>query len=159
MMRRFLLARLSISALLPIPAFASHACKPGCLCPGHARRARRASCKQTSRSPQGSCKDGQSASTSRYISARNLLRARGWRHFSCLPSPPAVDVPNYRLPAVLDIDVLHCDRLLAAVAVLAQGFHLGCEGARQFVECAFMGFELLNRLRTASKRDSRMAAI
>jgi hypothetical protein len=45
---------------------------------------------------------------------------------------PRLDITHDSLPTVRYVDMLNYDRLLPAVAMLAQGFHLSRIGARQF---------------------------
>ncbi len=55
------------------------------------------------------------------------------------------DVADNRLPSLVDVDVLHCDLLLAARPVAFQGFNLGREGSGQLVEGALGAVLLINR--------------
>ena len=52
--------------------------------------------------------------------------------FRC-PSPLG-DLSYYRLPAVMDVDMLDGHLLLAFATVSAEGFHLRCEYPRQLVK-------------------------
>jgi len=84
----------------------------------------------------------QSASRLQSIEGPRAPCAWGWRHFSCVPLPPGLNVANNGLPTIFHIDVLHRDCLLATVPVLAQSLDLGRVGARQFVVRPLMRFEL-----------------
>ncbi len=66
-------------------------------------------------------------------------------------SHPPGDIADNRLPAVLDVDVLHDHSLLAAVAVFAQCLHLGRVGSRQTIESRFMGLIPGKLVRTPQK--------
>ena len=45
--------------------------------------------------------------------------------------PSCVHIPDYRLPAVIDVDVLDADILVSAVAEAAKGLHLHRIGPQQ----------------------------
>ena len=59
-----------------------------------------------------------------------------------LALPPGLDVADNCLRPVRDIEVLHDDCLLAAVAMFPQGLYLGGKSAGQFVVSPFVCLEL-----------------
>jgi hypothetical protein len=52
--------------------------------------------------------------------------------FICTPTPLA-NIPDYRLPTFIDLNVMHSDLLLASRAILEQCFHLAGEGSYELV--------------------------
>ena len=62
--------------------------------------------------------------------------------FFAIAPPPCFNIANDSLPTVIHVHMLHHHRLLAAVAVLAKGFHLGGVSAAQFVVSAVVGLHL-----------------
>ena len=61
--------------------------------------------------------------------------------------PPGLDVADNRLSAILYIDALHRDRLVAAIAVLSESFSLCCECPGQLVEPGVVGLHLRDAMR------------
>ena len=72
--------------------------------------------------------------------------------------PPGLDVADDSLAAVLDIDVLDGDGLLAAVAVFTQCLHLPRVGPCQLVESPLMRF-ILRKLVGVGKHSQRRYTI
>ncbi len=63
----------------------------------------------------------------------------GLSSFSIASPPPGLDVPDNRLPAVCDVDVLNGDGLLTAVSVFAQRLDLRGQGAGELIEAGVLG--------------------
>ena len=61
---------------------------------------------------------------------------------SFIATPPGFDIAHDSLPAIRDVHVLHSDRLLAAIAMLAKGLYLGRECTGKFIIGAFVTIKL-----------------
>ena len=88
------------------------------------------------------CNEDQCVWNVRCIAAIHAPFAWGCRQVSSHPPPPGLDVADDGLPAVRDVNVLHRDCLLAAVAVFAQSLDLGGKGPCQPVISPFVRLEL-----------------
>jgi hypothetical protein len=68
------------------------------------------------------------------FSLRNVSLGAYFPPIWFVPTPQPFDVTDYGLAAFSDIDVLHGDRFLLALATMPiQGFEQSCVGARQLV--------------------------
>ncbi|WP_234905542.1 hypothetical protein [Agrobacterium pusense] len=76
----------------------------------------------------------------------NLL-VHGIVHLFVSTPPPVGDIADDRLTAFANINVLDNNLLIAAVAMLPQGFHLGCEGPHQLVDDTLMQVQEIDPIR------------